>query len=81
MSKRITIADAKKKRERELEIQEKIKNGSYRSSRVERRRLKRLQHEKSWFEYIKLRGGIKEKKEKKDVQAVDINKTEQTQCL
>ena len=62
MSHRISIEDAKQKFEHENEIQALNKKGDYHSTRFERRKQKRLQHESSWFDYIKSRGGIKEKK-------------------
>jgi len=70
MSHRINLDEAKHKLEHELEVQTLNKKGDYRSTRFEKRKQKRLQHETSWFEYIKGRGGIKEKKEKNDVSEI-----------
>jgi len=64
LSHRITIEEARQKYEHEKEIFSKLKEG-YKSDRTERRRQKRIEKEKFWIDYIKRRGGIKEKKEKK----------------
>jgi hypothetical protein len=64
MSHRINLEEAKQKREHELEVQSRLKGGSYKSKRFELRRKRREDHETSWFSYIKARGGIKEKEKK-----------------
>lgn len=73
MSHRIKIEEAKQKLKHEHDIQEKNKQGLYHSDRIKKREEKRVKKETTWFDYIKRRGGIKEKKEEKK-QCQDLEK-------
>jgi len=65
MAHRISIKEANKKYERELEIRELVKQGKYTSKR-RNRRLAREKKQESWLDYIKRRGGLAKPKEKKE---------------
>ena len=65
MSHRISLKEANKKYERELEIRELVKQGKHTSKR-QNRRLTKEKKQKSWLDYIRGRGGLVKPKEEKE---------------
>ena len=70
MSHKISLKEANKKYERELEIRELVKQGKYTSKR-QNKLSKRIKKEMTWLDYIKRRGGLaKPKEEEKTIDNV-----------